>query len=258
MILDLPKVTVEQYELRKQDFYKKPNKPEIEEQLEDLQRKLLIDQDYSILPEIQEKLAIYAKSLLLQSLKGSTDYIEPFKVEELAELAAEYFIKRYFRVPDPVVGASFAGILQFKVKEVLSTYFKGTAVESNVSLDTELTSSKSDSENRTVEQLLTFKMYQNEHGEDEDLDFEDHVEILENRISKECEMLKVIPVERNLNLKFLQYLIYVYLLQSTRLDRRLLNVSNQALRFISSNEESYQKLTPIMESAFLDVAEKGF
>lgn len=255
MILELPRLTKKQYDARKDDFYKKPGIPTIELELEECQKELLLKGNFSILPKFHEKLAVYAKSLLLQTLQGSSDFIEPPKVEELADQAADNFIKRYFRTEDPVVGASFAGILQFKVKEVRSIYFKSTAVESNVSLDTEFGDSSNNT--LTVEQLLAFKDYEIANSSfTENYDIDDCIEDITTKIEKELELLKGINLEKNLDRSFLQYLIYLYILQSSRMDKKLTTVSGQALKLIANEDTSIERLTPIMESALLDIVEK--
>lgn len=253
MILELPKLTQEEYDKRKKDFYKKPGIPDIELELESYQKELLLKQNFSILPKLHERLAVYAKSLIRQSLGETKEFIDPAIIDSLSDQAADNFIKRYFRTDDPVVGASFAGILQYKVREVLSAYFKGTAVESNVSLDTELSNDSNNS--LTVEQLLAYKEYQFNHEDPDEDDIYIKAENIYNRVIKECEMLKCIRTEENLDRLFLQYLIYLYILQSSRMDRKLTSVSAQALRLIAVDDTQLARITPILESAFLDVSE---
>lgn len=254
MILELPKLTQSQYDARKEDFYKKPGIPTIELELEECQKELLLKGNFGILPKFHERLATYSKSLLLKELKGSTDFIEPVKVEELADQAADNFIKRYFRTEDPVVGASFAGILQYKVREVLSIYFKSTAIESKVSLDTEI---GEDANNvLTVEQLLSYKLYASESSEEDPMDIDDYIEAISIKIEKELALLRRIRLERNLDLLFLQYLTYICILQSNKLDRKLTSVSAQALKLVASSEEQLARITPILESALLDISEQ--
>ena len=173
-------------------------------------------------------------------------------------MAADNFIKRYFRTENPIVGASFAGILQFKVKEVLSIYFKSTAVESNVSLDTEIGNATSNN-TLTVEQLLAYKNYT--EGTTEDLDpqitYEDYVDDVFLKIQDECKLLQKINLNKNLNKYFLQYLIYLYILQSSRLEKKLNTVSGQAVKLILDDEKSINSILPILESSLLDISEKA-
>ena len=251
MILELPKLTQKEYDKRKEDFYKKPGIPDIELELEGYQKELLLKENYGILPKMHERLAVYAKSLILQALGENKEFIDPAIVDSLSDQAADNFIKRYFRTEDPVVGASFAGILTYKVKEVLSAYFKGTAIESNVSLDTELSNDTNNS--LTVEQLLAFKEYNSNHNAEDGYDFTDRAEEIYERIERECSLLKKVNLEKDLDKLFLQYLIYLYILQSSRMDRKLTSVSSQALRLIAVDENQLARITPILESAFLDV-----
>lgn len=252
MILALPKVTKKQYETAKSNFYKKPGIPDIELELEEYQKELLLKANYGILPAFREKLAVYAKSILLKQVKGSSDYIDPSDVEDLAEVASENFIKRYFRTDEPVVGASFAGILIFKVREVLSTYFKNLGIESNLSLDTLYEDSDSSSNNSlTVEQLLSYKVYENSEDIQERL--LETKNLIYEKIETECNLLKQVHVCKKLNIKFLKYLVYIYVLQNERMDKKLTAVSAQAIRLIEDDEEQILQLTPVLESALLDI-----
>lgn len=253
MILELPHYTQEQYEARKSDFYKKPGIPEIEIELEAFQKRLVLEDDFSVLPAFQQKLAIYAKSLLLQSLKGSSDFIDPEKVEFLADLAAANFLHRYFRIEDPIVGASFAGLLQFKVKEVVSTYFKTLTIESNVSLDTEI--DREENGGLTVEHLLAFKHFK-DTAEESSNTLDDRTDEILEKIETECSLLKQLrPNPKRMSMYFLQYLIYVYILQSTKMHKRLTNISNQAANLIVADAKNITSLLSILESALLDIFE---
>lgn len=253
MIVELPKLTQELYNKRKEDFYKKPGIPDIELELEEYQKELLLKGNFGILPIMHTRLAVYAKSLLLKELKGTSDFIEEDKVEELVDVAASNFIKRYFRIPEPVVGASFAGILQYKVREVLSNYFKGIGLESNVSIDTGI--GEEDNVAMTVEQLLAFKAFTKNARDNLHNDLDDYLDIIYERLEKELALLREIRIEKNLDKLFLQYLTYLCILQSSRLDRRLTVVSAQALKLVASSSEQLAKVTPILESALLDISE---
>lgn len=251
MILELPKISKDKYEERKKEFYTKPNIPEIEKELEEFQKELLLESNFSILPKFRDLISTYSKSLLLKELKGSTDFIDLGKVEALADQAADNFIKRYFRAEDPIVGASFAGILQYKVREVLAYYFRGEGLETNVSIDTEI---GSDSNNMlTVEQILAFKSYVDNENFEESQDIEVSLNLLEGKINRELELLKKIKREKNLDLLFLQYLLLICILQKYRLDKKLSTVSAQALKLVSDNSTQLNRLTPIFESALLDI-----
>lgn len=254
MILDLPVLTEEEYNKAFEDFYIKPNKPEIEIQLQEFQKRLLVKKDYTVLPAFKRSLAEYSKSLLLKCLKGSTDYIEPEQVEVLANISAENFIKRYFRTENCVVGASFAGILKFKVREVLSLFFKQGAVESNLSIDSIFGNSDDSRSNLSVESLLSFQLFQSQVMDElSDSTIENFKEIIWNKITKELELLRQLNTFKNLDVIFLKYIIYLYILQKSRYTKKLPLLSKQALKLIEPDEDVLVRLTPIMESALLDV-----
>lgn len=250
MIVELPKISVEEYEAFRKRYYTKPGISEMELQLREFQKKILLEQDYSVLPEFRKQLAIYAKSILLKLVKGTSDYIEPATVEELAEIAAENFIKRYFRNDEPIVGVSFAGILIFKVREVRSIYLKTKSLESALSLD--VVYGDEDSNNAlSVESRLSFKDFVETEDESEKL--EEYKERILEKIEAECKLLDQIPNKKGLSRKFLQYLIYVTLLQKEKNDRKINVIANQAIKLVESDEQKLVELTPILESAFLDV-----
>ncbi len=250
MIVELPKISVEEYEAFRKRYYTKPGISEMELQLREFQKKILLEQDYSVLPEFKKQLAIYAKSILLKLVKGTSDYIEPATVEELAEIAAENFIKRYFRNDEPIVGVSFAGILIFKVREVRSIYLKTKSLESALSLD--VVYGDEDSNNSlSVESRLSFKDFIETEDESEKL--EEYKDKILEKIEAECELLDQIPNKKGLSRKFLQYLIYVTLLQKEKNDRKINVIANQAIKLVESDEQKLVELTPILESAFLDV-----
>lgn len=249
MILTLPKVTEEQYLAVKSDFYKKPNIPEIELELENLQKELLLKENYTVLPEFKQKVSVYAKSILLKQLKGSTDYIDPEMTEVLADQAADNFIKRYFRLENPVVGASFAGILIFKVKEVLSHFFKGIGIESKVSIDSYYGGDESSNNVLTVEQKLAFDIYEKNQ---DNVDIETVKDLIYTKIEKEYSLLNQLN-KKGLGLKFLKYIIYIIYLQQEKQDKKLNLIANQALKLVEKNEAEQEKLAPYLESALLDI-----
>lgn len=254
MILELPHLTEEEYKKTFSSYYEKPNKPDIEYQLQDFQKRLLVNQDYTVLPDFKKSLSEYSKSLLLKCLKGSTDYIESEQVEVLANIAAENFIKRYFRNEDSVVGASFAGILKFKVREVLSNFFKQKAIESKLSLDVVFGDTENSNTAMSVESLISYQKYQDQEY---DIDDSTAVSLFKKRaldlINQECDLLAKVDKFPNLDTTFLIYLIYLTILQKTRLAKKMTIIAKQAIRLIETDEDVLVKLTPILESALLDV-----
>jgi len=110
-------------------------KPEIEQVLHKLQAEY-----YETKSEARKKAVFsemfgwinrYAKSLFLKKIKGG-DYVEPDIVEDKAIHAALAFMSQYVNRPGFRVGASFGGMLEFKVREAR---FKEYADEHHLSLN---------------------------------------------------------------------------------------------------------------------------
>ena len=252
MIIDIKTYTPEEYkEFKESNFYFKEDPPEIEVKLQELQKKLLVDQDLTVLPTFKNTLATYAKSHLLARLKGSSDYIDPLEVEALSETAAENFLKRYFRNENPIIGASFSGVLQFKVTEVLSEYFKGKSVGSVLSLD-DVFSDKDGSESITRESLLSYKAFLKEQGLEKEALSEVDQEFILEKINEECELLRDIEEIKNADVLFLKFLIYITILQGWRKDKKLNVVINIAERLLEDKKYNSFDLKSLLESAFLD------
>ena len=252
MIIELPKVTPEEYEKKKKKYYTKPGITQMELDLREFQKKILLEQDYSVFPEFKKQLSIYAKSILLKLIKGTSDYMEPTVVEELSDLAAENFIKRYFRSDEPIVGVSFAGILIYKVKEVRSIYLRTKGLESALSLDVVYGDEDSANSSLSVESKLSYKDYI-DTKEDPEEDFLDYKEQILEKIEKECTLLNQIPNQKGLSTKFLRYLLYILLLQREKKDRKINVIASQAAKLVESDEQELAKLLPILESALLDI-----
>lgn len=251
MIIELPKVTPEEYEAFRQKYYVKPGISEMELQLREFQKKILLESDYSVLPEFKKQLAIYAASILKKLVKGTSDYIPPETVDELSGIAAENFIKRYFRNDEPIVGVSFAGILIFKVKEVRSMYLKTKGLESALSLDVVYGNEEDANSSLSVESKLSYKEYLEQDDEYERLS--DYKETIMENVEKECELLKQVPNKKGLSTKFLQYLLYILILQKEKHDRKINVIASQAVRLLENDEQKLSELVPILESALLDI-----
>jgi hypothetical protein len=253
MIIDIRFYTPEEYnQFKKDNFYYKENPPEIEIELQELQRRLLVDKDLSVLKEFKSKLAIYAESHLKARLKGTSDFIEPLEIESMAETAAENFLKRYFRNENPIIGASFSGVLFFKVTEVLSDYFKNkNANVTPFSLE-DVFSDQSNSDAITRETLLSYQEYLKKESEERGKDQEVYHEMFLEKIEKECELLKQIKEIRNADLIFLKFLIYVSILQVWKRDKKLTTVVNIAEKLLADDRGNSFELNSMLESAFLD------
>ena len=250
MIIDAPRLTREQYNKIKSNYYEKPGIPEIELKLQAHQERVLIDGDYTHLKEFKADVQVYVRSLILKRLNGGTDYIDETLVDSLSSEAADNFLKRYFRSDSPAIGASFAGVLDFKAREVLSNYFKQDNIESKISLD-DVLSGSDEGRAASFEDRLAYLQYIKSKPEEYD-----KVEEIENFLSKvdaECEKLDMIPSKELLSDIFLEYLIYLVYLQSTREDKKLSSVSTIALGMLGDDKS--KDLTPILESALLDIIE---
>ena len=241
----------QEYAEFKSQFYVKPGIPEIELELQEYQKRLLIDQDLTILKTIKERVSIYARSLLLKFLTDGDTYIDPNEVSEMAEEAALNFIRRFFRNDEPAIGASFAGILKFKVREVLSNYYKQRSLESAVSLDENL--SDNDEKGFSLEQILTYEEYEREQAESRS-DTELEVNYALEKIDKVCKQLKNVHrvmLPNNLDTLFLKYLLNMIILQHTSdNDIKTQLCSKQALRLLGYTEDS--PVYAVLETAYMD------
>lgn len=94
------------------------SKPETEQQLLLLQDKYLRTRDPKLWEEMYNLCQKYMRSLLLKQLKNGK-FMDPEEVEDRTTQATLSFMSQYKRRPDFEVGASFAGMMRFKVLEVL-------------------------------------------------------------------------------------------------------------------------------------------
>ena len=92
-------------------------KPATEVLLSELQAEYLKERDQDIYKKMFEELVVYCRSLVLKTIKGkiflNPDYVQEVALEATMRLMAQY------QKPEFVIGASFAGYLQFKILEVL-------------------------------------------------------------------------------------------------------------------------------------------
>lgn len=247
MIIEIPRMTKEEYNTFKSQYYVKDGVPDIELELREYQEEILLKGNYEVLPLFIERLTVYIRSILLKQIKGS-DFVDPAEVDALSEKAASSFIKRYFRQDNPCVGVSFAGILIFKAKEVLSLYRKNRGMETKVSLDYN-SYSNNEEEGPSVENQLTYKNYLKD--KDDDLSDVYLAENIWNRILKECNYIKKINI--NYENLFLTYLTYITLLSKNRGKLKTEELSNIAIKFLNIPENDIFQLTSILESSYMDV-----
>lgn len=266
MITTIRKFTEEEYEDELSKYYEKPNPPEIEVTLKALQKRIVVDQDYSCFEEFKSNIFNYTKSLLLKAIKkqnaanikrmreknpdgadiSKKEFIDPAQASELASKATDSFVRRYFRLENPIVGASFAGILDFKCREVLSPYHKNKKLEAPISID-DVFGGDEDSRN-TLEQKLSYDKWVSESMPEST-----KKDILNNCmriLDRECDLLDKIEDEKNLSTKFLEYLTYLLLLQKSKPDFKINKLTKCALGCANIEDEH---IISIMESSYLDL-----
>lgn len=270
MIVQIKKFTEDEYNAELAKYYEKPNPPEIEVKLKALQKRIVVDQDYSCFKEFRDNVYVYTKSLLLKKIaennkrnrrkmqeqnpKGvdaaKNEFIDEAVVADLAGRATDSFVRRYFRLENPIVGASFAGILDFKCREVLNPYHKNKKLEAPLSLNDVFSDGDSEGKN-TLEFILSYEKWLKESGEADSsnkLIFDKCIKTLD----RECEYLDKIEDEENLSTKFLEYLIYLIILQKSKDSNKISKLSNCALNCADIENEH---VISIMESAYLDLVD---
>lgn len=94
------------------------DKPKTEIELIQLQSQYLQTRDQSIWKEMFNICWSYMRSLILQKQRGK-GFIEPEIVDDQTTSATLAFMSQYLTRPDFEVGASFAGMMQWKIVEVL-------------------------------------------------------------------------------------------------------------------------------------------
>lgn len=266
MITEIRKFTEAEYEDELAKYYEKPNPPEIEVTLKALQKRIVVDQDYSCFDEFKTNIFNYTKSLLLKAIAkqnaanakrmqamnpGGADlskkeFIDPAQASELASKATDSFIRRYFRLENPIVGASFAGILDFKCREVLSPYHKNKKLEAPISID-DVFGSDEDGKN-TLEQKLSYDLWMSSQGASTDQ--KSLAKKCLGVLDRECDLLDRVEDEKNLSTQFLEYLTYLLLLQKSKPDFKINKLTKCALGCANIEDEH---IISIMESSYLDL-----
>lgn len=271
MIVQIKKFTEDEYNAELAKYYEKPNPPEIEVKLKALQKRIVVDQDYSCFGEFRDNIYVYTKSLLLKKIrennqrnrkkmqnqnpKGSdeakNEFIDEAVVADLAGRAADSFTRRYFRLENPIVGASFAGILDYKCREVLNPYHKNKKLEAPISLNDVFPGDDTEGKN-TLEFILSYEKWLKENE-----DTDSHIQMVHDKcvstLDRECEYLDKIQDDTpNLSTKFLEYLIYLIILQKSKDSNKITKLSNCALNCADIEDEH---VISIMESAYLDLVD---
>ena len=119
------------------EIWVKNSPPKIEVDLQELQTEYYDPKTkplrkQQVFSEMFGLITKYARSLFLKKLKGGS-YVEPDVVEDKAIQAALSFMSQYVNRPGFRVGASFGGMLEFKVREAR---FKEYVDEHHLSLNT--------------------------------------------------------------------------------------------------------------------------
>lgn len=123
------------------------DRPETERQLLTLQREYLQTRDKAVWKEMFQICWKYMRSLILQRQRGK-GFIEPEIIDDQTTSATLAFMSQYLTRPEFEVGASFAGMMKWKIIEVL---YKGKDPKGElVSLQLEVT----DNGKATLEDLI--------------------------------------------------------------------------------------------------------
>lgn len=93
-------------------------KPPTEVALEQMQEKLLQDPERKIPEEFFLLLKAYARSITLSKIKSKQIFLSPERVDEISTEATILMLSQY-KKPGWKVGASFHGVLQWKVVEAM-------------------------------------------------------------------------------------------------------------------------------------------
>lgn len=116
----------------KKGFYGKlEDKPDTEQALFKLQEQYLASRDMKIWSEMFKLCHSYARSLILKRNTGK-QYMPPEEVDDKTTTATLAFMSQYLNNPDFEVGASFAGMMSWKIVEAL---YKNKTEDFHVSLN---------------------------------------------------------------------------------------------------------------------------
>ena len=239
MVIDLPRKTEKEYTAYKSKFYKKPNPPEIEVILENLQHEVVVNGRYDLMPEFKRNVSDYMKSFILKHLKNGKGVPED-SVNTLVDEAATNFLRRYFRFENPIVGGSFGGLFDKKVQEVISGYFKNENIKANISMDTNFF----EDPESTYGNFLSYKKYLEEIHNEGDADL---LLVPFKELSEICDNLE--KIKKGISKKFLCYIYFMICLLERRNKKPLTALSPIALSMVDAepDEES------ILETALLDL-----
>ena len=108
-------------ELREQFYGDISDKPETEQKLFSLQNEYLLTRDHRIWTQMFNEMFPYMKSLILKKKKEEerARWEESDEIQSKASTATFLFMSQYLKKPMFEVGASFAGMMNGKILEVL-------------------------------------------------------------------------------------------------------------------------------------------
>lgn len=93
-------------------------KPETEQELAKYQKLFLETRESKYWQKMLEVIYPYTRSLVLKQNRGK-EFLEEEDVNEITCISALQFMQRYYVEPKFEIKASFAGLLRFKVKEII-------------------------------------------------------------------------------------------------------------------------------------------
>ena len=239
MVIDLPRKTEAEYVAYKSKFYKKPNPPEIEVTLENLQHEVVVNGRYDLMPEFKKNVSVYMKSFILKHLKNGKGVPED-SVNSLVDEASTNFLRRYLRFENPIVGGSFGGLFDKKVQEVISGYFKNENIKANISMDTNFF----EDPESTYGNFLSYKKYLEEIHNEEGADL---LLVPFKELSEICENLE--KIKPGISKKWLCYIYFMICLLERRNKKPLTALSPIALSMVDALPEEES----ILETALLDL-----
>lgn len=94
------------------------DKPETEQKLFEFQKKYRETRDPNVWSEMFELCYVYMRSLVLKRQKGKC-FVEPEEISSKTATATLSFMSQYLKNPSFEVGASFAGMMSWKIVEAL-------------------------------------------------------------------------------------------------------------------------------------------
>lgn len=131
------------------DFYGEiESKPETEQQMFALQdRYINHGRDQAVWSQMFELCWSYMQSLIKKRLASAGKYMEPEELDDKTTAATLAFMSQYLTKPEFEVGASFAGMMKWKIIEVM---YKPSADDKAISMSTEI----DDDGKNTLEDLI--------------------------------------------------------------------------------------------------------